>query len=307
MTMTTKLMTAQREVERLRMQAAAATDVDVAIWEAENRVADIEQAQSSRTVRTARQAARLMDVVLFTVAALTMAFSMGNIHDFASAQGVPDPIAWFLAPAVDLALVAALVGDAVLSRWQLDAGEWAVRLRWFAGGATLTLNVWQSVARLDAAAIVIHVVPPTLLFVLAEAAIPYRHQFARTVELAAAKVDSAPVDTATETTPEAPETVPDTVPEVWPEPAVSTQTSQGMTPAPLYSVRDTTEADSVPERLDTQAAREAIEAAWESGLTVREAAAKATRAPSYVGTVYAQLTKVRGPQPMRGQTAISAA
>jgi hypothetical protein len=93
---------------------------------------------------------------------------------------------------------------------------------------------------------------------------------------------------------------PDTVYDHAADPAVSTMTPQVATvaaPAPV-------EADSSGDRLDAAAAKAAIEAAWEAGLTVREAAVRATRATSYVGTVYARLTKARGPQPSKGQTRI---
>ncbi|THJ27172.1 hypothetical protein E7Y31_23040, partial [Candidatus Frankia alpina] len=82
-------------------------------------------------------------------------------------------------------MIAALTGDAVLSRKGLTAGVWATRLRWYAGGATLLLNSWESWASADPAVIVVHTIPPTLLFVLAEAASPYRVRFAETVRLAA--------------------------------------------------------------------------------------------------------------------------
>jgi hypothetical protein len=187
-----KLVTARREVERLRLQASGATKDAVAVWEAANKVADLESAARQTQVTAARQAARAMDVVLFAVALLTMAFSLGNIHDFALAHHVTDPIAFFLAPAIDLALIAALIGDAVLSRRGLDAGDWATRLRWYAAAATLVLNSWASWARLDAASIVLHTALPVLLFILAEAAVPYRQKFAESVRLAAAESVALP-------------------------------------------------------------------------------------------------------------------
>lgn len=96
----------------------------------------------------------------------------------------------------------------------------------------------------------------------------------------------------------------DTVYDQAADPAVSTKTPQDSGPEPLRSVPPRDEVDAPGERLDAKAARAAIEAAWEEGLTVREAAVRATRAPSYVGTVYAQLTRARGPQPIKDQTAI---
>lgn len=315
--MTTKKITrARRDVERLRLEASGATETDVEIWQASNRLADAEHAERQAAVRTARRAALVMDGVLLVVALLTMGFSLENIHDFAADHGVQDPIAWFLAPAVDLALLAALLGDAVLSRHQLDAGPWATRLRWFAGAATLGLNVWESVAAGAAASIVLHAVPPVLLFVLAEAASPYRRQFAETVRLAAAEVDTTEVDTPApaevDNTPVAeadPE--PDAVYDQDADPAVSTMTPQDTAPAALRSVPAQTgadtEVDTPAERLDAKTARRVIEESWEAGLTIREAATRATRSPSYVGGIYARLTRERGTQPSKGQTRIEVA
>lgn len=304
--MNKKLVTARRDVERLRLAADGAADTDVKIWEASNKVADIEATERESAVNTARTAGRVMDVVLLAVALLTMAFSLQNIHDFAAGHGVQDPIAWFLAPAVDLALLAALMGDAVLSRYGLTAGPWATRLRWFAGATTVALNGWESIAAGDPAGIVLHVVPPTLLFVLAEAASPYRVKFAETVRLAAEKA-AAEADTATVSTPAPAEadTVPVAkVPEVYDQEAVSTMTPQVTEPEPLRSVPAPAEVSTPGDRLDAKAARAAIEAAWEAGLTIREAATRATRSASYVGGVYASIMKARGPQPIKGQTSI---
>ncbi|MCG0290974.1 hypothetical protein [Streptomyces sp. PSAA01] len=310
--MNTKLIKARRDVERLRMEAAGAAETEVKIWEAGNQVADLEAKERDGAVHTARTAGRAMDAVLLIVALLTMSFSLQNIHDFAARHAVQDPIAWFVAPAIDLALIAALLGDAVLSRWQLDAGPWATALRWYSGAATVLLNSWEAWAELDAAAIVLHTAMPFLLFVLAEAASPYRRGFAETVQLAAAtvdtpapaEVDTPPVVEVDSPAPADPAPEADRVYDQETDPAVSTKTPQDSDPEPLRSVPAPAEVDAPGERLDAKAARAAIETAWEEGLTVREAAVRATRASSYVGTVYAQLTKARGPQPIKGQTAI---
>ncbi len=58
-------------------------------------------------------------------------------------------------------------------------------------------------------------------------------------------------------------------------------------------------------RLDTEAAREAIERAWRDGLSIREAARVSTRSPAQVQRVYARLDADHGPQPIAGQLAIA--
>jgi hypothetical protein len=62
-----------------------------------------------------------------------------------------------------------------------------------------------------------------------------------------------------------------------------------------------------PERLDTEAARRVIEEGWKAGRSVRETAELATRAPSYVGKVYASLNKANAQQQIDGQTEIEVA
>lgn len=91
------------------------------------------------------------------------------------------------------------------------------------------------------------------------------------------------------------------------DPAVSTMTPQVAAAEPLRSAPAPVKADTATGRLDAKAARAAIEAAWEEGLTVREAATRATRSASYVGGVYSQLGKARGPQPSKGQTTMEVA
>lgn len=59
------------------------------------------------------------------------------------------------------------------------------------------------------------------------------------------------------------------------------------TPAPEVD----TEANAPAVRLDAEAAREVIEAAYAEGLSIREAATRATRSPSYVQGVYAKLAE----------------
>ena len=76
--------------------------------------------------------------------------------------------------------------------------------------------------------------------------------------------------------------------------------------SPLVICGGQLEIPTVPPRprLDTEAAREAIEQAWRDGLSIREAARVSTRASSQVQRVYARLDADHGPVPIQGQTAI---
>lgn len=87
------------------------------------------------------------------------------------------------------------------------------------------------------------------------------------------------------------------------EMARATTTIRRYGPAPFTDLLpvDEVNADSrSPEQardmLDTAEALAAIEAGWAGGLTVRETARRATRAPSYVHSVFTRLDAERGPR-----------
>lgn len=80
-------------------------------------------------------------------------------------------------------------------------------------------------------------------------------------------------------------------------------------PAELPDVKpvdtpDEADESTETERLSTDAAREVIEHGWETGLSIRETAAAATRSPSFVSKVFTQLEDERGPRPVPGQLAL---
>ncbi|MFF4735051.1 hypothetical protein ACFY2W_03995 [Streptomyces sp. NPDC001262] len=64
------------------------------------------------------------------------------------------------------------------------------------------------------------------------------------------------------------------------------------------------EQDAGAKKLDTAEAQAAIEEGWAEGLSVRETAKRATRAPSYVHGVFVKLDSERGPRPAPGQLAL---
>jgi hypothetical protein len=176
-----KLQAARRELSRLEWEreretgAATLLTLDRLIRDARWEVEDLVHAHQHSSVIQARRTARVLDGGLAVDAVLVMAFSLGNIHAFALENGTADPIAWFVAPMVDIALIVALSADAFLSHnGAKPTSMWATVLRWLAGIGTLVLNVWVSAVHLDAPAIVLHTVPPVLLLVLAEAAPHYR-------------------------------------------------------------------------------------------------------------------------------------
>ncbi|MGW1344251.1 hypothetical protein ACWCOV_24650 [Kribbella sp. NPDC002412] len=151
---------------------------------------------------------------------LGLAFTMVNVQAFA-AQGavlwsLPWFAAWLLDPMVSLVLIAVLRAEQITARYQVsDHTKWIGRTKRFAFAATYAMNTWASFRHGDVAGIVLHSVPPLLVFCAAETAPVLRDRLTEAVlraERAAAlaapegpsqRLDTAPaaaeLPTATET------------------------------------------------------------------------------------------------------------
>ncbi|MQA06898.1 MAG: hypothetical protein GEV07_30805 [Streptosporangiales bacterium] len=114
-----------------------------------------------------------MDALVWTGIVLGLAFTMSNVAQFAAggatAWSVPWVTAWLLDPMVSLCLIGVLLAESTLARYQLKAGRWVRAAKWGLLTATYVMNTWQSWATTDVAAIVLHSVPPLVVFVMAEA------------------------------------------------------------------------------------------------------------------------------------------
>ncbi|GAA2843495.1 hypothetical protein [Kribbella solani] len=106
---------------------------------------------------------------------LGLAFTMVNVQAFA-AQGavfgsLPWVAAWLLDPMVSLVLIAVLRAEQITARYQVsDHTRWIGRTKRFAFAATYAMNTWHSIISADVAGIVLHSVPPLLVFCAAETA-----------------------------------------------------------------------------------------------------------------------------------------
>jgi hypothetical protein len=225
--------------------------------------------------------------VLIVIAIIALIFTATSVTLFARRHGVHPGIAWLLDPMVALALGAVLFTDGVLAEYGIRPRGWSSVLRYFAGLATWVMNCWSSVwpdgtpvgvpEHADPAGLVLHSIPPVLLIVLAEAVTGYRRAIlAKVAEL---EGDTLPTPVASGVSP-SPATAP---------PAAAKR---------LVICGDTLPVPTVPPRprLDTEAARTAIERAWRDGLSVREAARVSTRSAAQVQRVYARLDATRQPQ-----------
>jgi hypothetical protein len=119
---------------------------------------------------------------------LGLAFTMTNVQWFAaagaSAWSLPWLAAWLLDPTVSLVLVAILRAEQVTARYQVSTGRWVRRAKWFTLAATYVMNTWASYAAGSVSGIVLHSVPPLLVFVAAEAVTDLRDKLTEAVMVA---------------------------------------------------------------------------------------------------------------------------
>jgi hypothetical protein len=119
---------------------------------------------------------------------LGLAFTMTNVQQFASAGSRPWSLAWLAAwvldPTVSLILLAILRAEQVTARYRVRTGPWVRRAKWLTLTATYVMNTWASFAAGSAAAIVLHSVPPLVVFVAAEAITDVRDKLTEAVTVA---------------------------------------------------------------------------------------------------------------------------
>jgi hypothetical protein len=119
---------------------------------------------------------------------LGLAFTMTNVQTFAAAGSpawsLPWLAAWLLDPIVSVVLLAILRAEQVTARYQVHTGPWVRRAKWFTLAATYLMNVWASFAAGSPAGIVLHSVPPLVVFVAAEAVTDLRDKLTDAVHAA---------------------------------------------------------------------------------------------------------------------------
>ena len=113
---------------------------------------------------------------------------MTNVQTFAAAGSaawsLPWLAAWLLDPTVSVVLLAILRAEQVTARYQVRTGPWVRRAKWFTLAATYVMNTWSSYAAGSLAGIVLHSVPPLVVFVAAEAVTDLRDKLTEAVNAA---------------------------------------------------------------------------------------------------------------------------
>ncbi|MEV8437514.1 hypothetical protein AB0425_09105 [Actinosynnema sp. NPDC051121] len=146
--------------------------------------------------------ARQVDRLCWTGILLGLAFTMTNVQQFAAA-GAPVwslawCAAWLLDPMVSLVLLAILRAEQVTARYGVRMGGWVRAAKWFTLAATYVMNTWSAFVAGSAALVVLHSVPPLVVFVAAEAVTELRDKLGAAVN-AAPSAPPAPAPSAPRT------------------------------------------------------------------------------------------------------------
>ncbi|MDT7789650.1 MAG: hypothetical protein QOF58_8069 [Pseudonocardiales bacterium] len=122
---------------------------------------------------------------------LGLGFTMTNVQSFAAAGtpvwSLPWLAAWLLDPTVSLVLLAILRAEQVTARYRVRTGPWTRRAKWFTLAATYVMNTWHSWAAGSVSGVVLHSVPPLVVFVAAEAVTDLRDKLTEAVSAAFAE------------------------------------------------------------------------------------------------------------------------
>ncbi|MTD54075.1 hypothetical protein [Amycolatopsis pithecellobii] len=114
-----------------------------------------------------------VDRLCWTGIGLGLAFTMANVQHFAAADSAPWSLpwltAWLLDPTVSLVLLAVLRAEQVTARYRVQTGRWVRCAKWLTIAATYVMNTWSSYAAGSLSGVVLHSVPPLVVFAAAEA------------------------------------------------------------------------------------------------------------------------------------------
>jgi hypothetical protein len=141
-----------------------------------------------------------VDALLWAGIVLGLAFTMVNVQGFAAAGSTTFSagwwVAWLLDPMVSLVLLAVLRAEQVTARYQVSLPAWGRRTKWLTFAATYVMNTWTSWGLADhpfsAAGVVLHSVPPLVVFATAETGPGLRDRLTEAVHRALSEHNGAP-------------------------------------------------------------------------------------------------------------------
>ncbi|MEV0054314.1 hypothetical protein AB0H34_27880 [Saccharopolyspora shandongensis] len=143
---------------------------------------------TSAEAEAVEQVRKQVDRLCWTGILLGLAFTMTNVQSFAAngaaAWSLPWLAAWLLDPMVSLVLLAILRAEQVTAQYGIRTRGWVRGAKWFTLAATYVMNTWEAYAAGSADMVVLHSVPPLVVFVAAEAVTDLRDKLSEAVRTA---------------------------------------------------------------------------------------------------------------------------
>ncbi|WP_234434812.1 MULTISPECIES: hypothetical protein [Streptomyces] len=122
---------------------------------------------------------RVISAGTWVLTGAVVAVSMSTAAPFIDAHSPGYGTGPVMAVAGDGCFILSLQADSTLSRFGVKPGRWPAVFRWVTGLATVWLNIGAAALAKDLVGVVIHLIPPLLLLLVAEAGPAYRRSLAR--------------------------------------------------------------------------------------------------------------------------------
>ncbi|MFE2721331.1 hypothetical protein [Kitasatospora sp. NPDC059327] len=126
-----------------------------------------------------RRTSLVISVGTWVLTGAVVAVSMSTAAPFIDAHSPGYGTGPVMAVAGDGCFILSLQADSTLSRFGVKPGRWPAVFRWVTGLATVWLNIGAAALEKDLVGVVIHLIPPLLLLLVAEAGPAYRRALAR--------------------------------------------------------------------------------------------------------------------------------
>ncbi|MFJ2191118.1 hypothetical protein ACIOJE_24840 [Kitasatospora sp. NPDC087861] len=126
-----------------------------------------------------RRTSRVISAGTWVLTGAVVAVSMSTAAPFIDAHSPGYGTGPIMAVAGDGCFILSLQADSTLARYGVSAGRWPAAFRWVTGLATVWLNIGAAALAKDLVGVVIHLIPPLLLLLVAEAGPAYRRAMAR--------------------------------------------------------------------------------------------------------------------------------
>ncbi|MFD7448279.1 hypothetical protein [Kitasatospora sp. NPDC059827] len=126
-----------------------------------------------------RRTSLVISIGTWVLTGAVVAVSMSTAAPFIAAHSPGYGTGPVMAIATDGCFILSLQSDSTLARFGVSGGHWPAAFRWVTGLATVWLNIGAAALVGDLVGVVIHLIPPLLLLLVAEAGPAYRRALAR--------------------------------------------------------------------------------------------------------------------------------